>query len=165
MKIVKLGFSVLACSIIAACSSGGGSGSQSSASEISNPTDNKVNTSPSSQNVSPTATNSSHTGRVSVIKSVGMNDISITDVKLTNSDLTKISVEGKEIQIVYPGIFAKNGVIWKLAIPNCSHVVGNIRIHALGLMKAGQMAMLTCSIMVTQLKRCRVVAEQLIMDT
>ncbi|HGO5824122.1 TPA: Slam-dependent surface lipoprotein [Mannheimia haemolytica] len=107
MKIVKLGFSVLACSIIAACSSGGGSGSQSSASEISNPTVNKVNTSPSSPSVPPTATNSSHTGRVFVIKSVGMNDISITDVKLTNSDLTKISVEGKEIQIVYPGIFAK----------------------------------------------------------
>lgn len=110
MKMVKLGFSVLACSIIAACSSGGDSGSQNSVSEISNPTANTVNTSPSSQNTSQPSINSSHTGNAFIAKAVGMDDISFTDVKLTNSDLTKISVEGQEIQIAYPGILSEKWV-------------------------------------------------------
>lgn len=75
MKTVKLSLTVLACAMMAAC--GSGSDSKGAHSVPSN----------------------TGTGNAAVVKAVGEDAISISNVQLNNADLNKITVEGKEIQI------------------------------------------------------------------
>lgn len=105
MKTVKLSLTVLACAMMAACGSSGGS----SDNQGSNSQSNTANNSSKPVNNKPSPINSSNTGNAFVVKAVGEDDISISNVQLSKADLNKITVEGKEIQIGYPGISSK---IW-----------------------------------------------------
>lgn len=103
MKIVKLSLTVLACAMMAACGSSGGS----SDNQGSNSQSNTANNASKPVNNKPSSINSSNTGNAFVVKAVGEDDISISNVQLSKADLNKITVEGKEIQIGYPGISSK----------------------------------------------------------
>lgn len=116
MKPIKFSLTLVACAMIAACGSSGGSDNPTS--QNSKPTTNSATTtnnsnSPSNNSNSSatntSSTNSSHTGNAIVIKAGDDNDdnVIISKVKLSDPDFSKINVEGKVIQITYPGISAR----------------------------------------------------------
>ncbi|MFA9487337.1 MULTISPECIES: Slam-dependent surface lipoprotein [unclassified Mannheimia] len=99
MKMAKFSLSLVACAMIAACGSSGGSSEKSAQLPSVG-----VNSSPST-NVSGALTTSPYTGNVLVIKAKGDEDsVSISKSRLLDPNLNKISVDGKDIQINYPGI-------------------------------------------------------------
>lgn len=108
MKMVKFSLTLVTCAMLAACGSSGGSDNHSEPNHTAtNNTSSTSNNSNNSATNTPSSTNSTHTGHASVVKAVGDGEaVSVTKVKLSDPSLSKITVEGKDIQISYPGISA-----------------------------------------------------------
>lgn len=97
MKMVNFSLSLVACVMLAACGSSGGSDNQASPNKTVTNNASSTSNNPNNSATNTSSKNSTHTGHASVIGKASV-------TKVSDPSLSKITVEGKDIQISYPGI-------------------------------------------------------------